>query len=196
MAQKQFIGLSQLWYGEVIATAPLTGAALAAYLQAAATKEVTNVHDDTWGYEESDPEVTEYINQLSGLPYYRDKVSQAAPSVAFTLGEYQFADLAALIGGTATDTSWARPDSVDFIEKGVVAKTKTGNYIVFPRANIIAKGNYVERNLGLGVTAFALETGVEGLASQYMFDGSVVVSPTKQAERPLAQPVPKPEERK
>jgi hypothetical protein len=56
--------------------------------------------------------------------YYRDKVSQAAPSVAFTLGEYQFADLAALIGGTATDTSWARPDSVDFIEKGVVAKPR------------------------------------------------------------------------
>lgn len=175
---KPFIGIKRLWYADVVTsvTTPAsgyTGGELKTLLETAT--EVLNVHQDTWGYEESDPEVTEYINQLSGQPYYRDTVKQGIPTVSFTLGEYSFEDKAELQGGTATTTTWQRPSTSVEVEKCIIAQTKTGNYIFMPKASIVAKGSFVEKNIGLGVTAIPLETGVTGLASEKWFDASAVV---------------------
>ena len=60
------------------------------------------------------------------------------------------------------------------VEKSIVAMTKTGNFIFMPKANIVGKGSFVEKNIGLGVSAVPLETGVEGLASEKWFDGDKV----------------------
>lgn len=177
MATKPFIGLKRVWYGDVVTTvaAPETGYT-AAELKTQIEKmtEITNVHQDTWGYEESDPSVTDYINELTGQPYYRDVTQAGIPTVSFTLGVYAFADKAALQGGKATADGWERTDMTTLVEKSIVAMTKTGNFIFMPKANIIGKGNFVEKNIGLGVSAVPLETGVKGLASEKWFDGSNV----------------------
>lgn len=173
---KKYIGIKRIWYADPIAAiagASLTGAEIKALLAKADTKEVKNSHKDTWGYTEGDPSVTDYINELTGAIYYKDITQAGAVSVAFTLGEYEYADKAALQGGTATATGWDR-GSVQNINKCIVAQTKTGNYIVFPNASIVGKGNFVEKNIGLGVTAVAMETGVTGLAAEVWRDQAEV----------------------
>lgn len=174
---KPFIGLKRVWYGDVVTTvtAAETGYTPAELkTQIGKMTEIKNVHQDTWGYEESDPSVTDYINELTGQPYYRDITQAAIPTISFTLGEYAFTDKVALQGGKATADGWERTDMTALVEKSIVAMTKTGNFIFMPRANITGKGNFVEKNIGLGVSAVPLETGVEGLASEKWFDGSKV----------------------
>ena len=174
---KQFIGIKRIWYANPIAAiagATLTGAEIKALLAKADTKEVKNSHQDTWGYTEEDPTITDYINELTGKIYYRDVTQDGAVTIAFTLGEYEYTDKAALQGGKATATGWDRPDRKDNISKCIIAQTKTGNYIVFPNASIVGKGNFVEKNIGLGVTAVAMETGVTGLASEVWRDKAEV----------------------
>ena len=71
MATRPFIGLKRVWYGDVVktVTTPETGYTVAELKALIATMtEVKNVHQDTWGYEESDPSVTDYINELTGQP--------------------------------------------------------------------------------------------------------------------------------
>lgn len=170
--EKPFIGLKRVWYGDVVdsVTTPsegFTGEELALLLED--LTEIKNVHQDTWGYEESDASVTDYINELTGQPYYRDVTQAAIPTVSFTLGQYSFDDKAALQGGRVEGGAWVREEMNSLIEKCIVAQTKTGNYIFMPKANITGKGNFVEKNIGLGVTAVPLETGVEGLASEKWF---------------------------
>ena len=80
-----------------------------------------------------------------------------------------------LSGGIyGTDEGWAAPDEAGIVNMGVVAMTKTGNYIVFSNAAVIGKGNQVEKNIGLGVTAVALDNPNDGVKSDYLFDGSKV----------------------
>lgn len=173
---KPFIGLEKVWYGDVITTVAAkadgyTAAELKALLPT--LKEVKNVHQDTWGYNESDPTVQDYINELTGLPYYRDITQAAVPTISFTLGQYAMEDKAALQGGSVKAGAWER-GAAALVEKCIVAKTKTGNYIVFPKANIVGKGALVQKNIGLGVSAVPIETGVEGLASEKWFPASVM----------------------
>lgn len=181
MAKKQFIGIKRIWYADVIAE-EVTAAKVKTLIGTA--KEVLNSHQDTWGYEESDPESTEYVNELTGQTYYIDMTKGGIPTISFTMGEYAYTDKAALQGGTAitatgvvtsdenTAVGWKRPNTPEIIEKAIIAQTKTGKYIVLTKANIIAKGNFVEKNIGLGVTAAALENG--DIGSEFWFDGEAV----------------------
>lgn len=177
MATKPFIGLKKVWYGDVVtAVTSATDGYSATELKAQIAKmtEIKNVHQDTWGYEESDASITDYINELTGQPYYRDITQAAIPTISFTLGEYSFVDKAALQGGKATENSWERTEMAELVEKSIVAMTKTGNFIFMPKANIVGKGSFVEKNIGLGVTAVPLETGVDGLASEKWFKAESV----------------------
>ena len=90
------------------------------------------------------------------------------------MGEYEYSDKAALQGGIATTTGWDRPAIKENISKCIIAQTKTGNYIVFPNASIIGKGNFTDKNIGLGVTAVAMETGVTGLSAEVWRDKAEV----------------------
>ncbi len=182
MAKKQYIGIKRIWYADVI-NAAVTAASIKALIAASGSaKEVLNSHQDTWGYEESDPETTEYVNELTGQTYYIDKTKNSIPTISFTMGEYSYMEKADLQGGeaiTAIGTKasseddavgWKRPESTNVIEKAIIAQTKTGNYVVLTKANIVAKGNFVEKNIGLGVTAVALEN--KGIGSEFWFDQS------------------------
>lgn len=176
---KSFIGIKRIWYADPIksVTAPGTGLSkdeVLAVIADAKTEEVKNVHQDTWGYEETDPQVEEYIDQLSGKPYFRDAEQQGVPTISFTMGEYDFKTKAALQGGKGDADSWERSNESEIIEKCIIAQAKTGDMIVFPRASIVAKGNFVQKNIGLGVSAVPVETGVEGLASEKWFRGITI----------------------
>jgi hypothetical protein len=179
MATKSFIGIRRLFYAPVIESIADPGDGLTAdevetILGTGTTKQVTNVHQDTWGYEESDPTIAEYLNELSGRPYYRDAETQSIPTISFTIGEYEYATKAAFQGGVATTNTWERPDRPGLIELCIIAQAKTGEVIVYPRASIVGKGNYVDKNIGVGVTAVPIETGVEGLAPEKWFRGITI----------------------
>lgn len=168
-----FIGLKKLWYGNVLSTAP-TYSGMATLV--AGMTEVTNVHQDTWGYEEADPETTEYMNELTGQNYYVDMTKQGIPTISFTLGEYEFQQKADLQGGSvitegtgssANAVGWQKPTELNIIYKAVVALSKTDTYIIFPKAQITGKGDVQEKNIGLGVQALCVETGLADVAPEY-----------------------------
>lgn len=178
---KPFIGIKQLWYGNVL-TSDLTDAAAVATLVQSMT-EITNVHEGTWGYSHDDPSVTEYVNELTGQPYYRDKTSLGARTINFTLGVYDFETKAALQGGsviTKTEgdpavtktVGWKSSGALENVNKCIVAKTKTGNWIVFSNASIVAKGDQQEKNIGLGITAVCMENETSGVQAEYMFEAA------------------------
>lgn len=164
-----FIGLKKLWYGDVLNSAPAYNDM--ATLVAGMT-EVTNVHQDTWSYEEADPETTEYVNELTGQNYYVDMTKQSIPTISFTLGEYQFQQKADLQGGTVILEStlpvgWKKPTEMNVVYKAIVALSKTDTYIIFPKAQITGKGDVQEKNIGLGVSALCCETGNSSIAPEY-----------------------------
>lgn len=166
-----FIGIKKLWYGDVLLSAAnLTQAGIETLV--AGMTPVENVHQDTWGYEETDPEISEYVNELTGQNYYVDETKQGIPTISFTLGEYQYQQKADLQGGavimeSTTPVGWSRPTELNVIYKCIVALSKTGVYIIFPKAQITGKGDVQEKNIGLGVQAKAVETGVQNLAAEY-----------------------------
>lgn len=167
---KPFIGLKRIWYGNPIEAKP-TGASLKTWM--ASAKEIKNVHQGTWGYTQDDPEITDYINELTGKPYFRDVTSNGTKTINFTLGEYDFETRKDLQGGSVTDGIWAAPVQVDPIYKAVLAQTKTGNYVLFPYAAIVAKVDTQDKNLGLGITAVAMDdTSHADVTEEYWVDGA------------------------
>lgn len=173
----KFIGLKKLWYHDPLTTAP-TQSGLAALVSG--STEIKNVHQDAWGYQQDDPTVTDYINELTGKPYYRDAEQQGNRTINFTMGEYDYATKAALQGGTvisegspSAEVGWKAPDSATLVNKCIIALTKTGTYIIFTNAAIIAKGDQQQKAVGLGVTAVAMENTLGGqnpVADEYWFD--------------------------
>ena len=176
---KPFIGIKKVWYGPVL-TSDLTSvsditALITPQSGTSTFTEVTNVHQGTWGYSQDDPSVTEYVNELTGQPYYRDKETIGARTINFTMGVYDFATKAALQGGSAitssgTELGWKSSGNLENVNKCIIAQTKTGNYIVFSNASIVAKGDQQDKNIGLGITAVCMENETSGVSAEYMFN--------------------------
>lgn len=170
MALKPFIGIMRIWYGDTIGEA-VTATNLPTLI--GSMTEVKNSHQDTWGYTQDDPTYTDYINELNGEIYFRDVTQRGANTITFTMGEWEFTDKVALEGGEVigSDAGWGSTDDFATINKSIVAQTKTGNFIVFTNASIVAKNNQVEKNIGLGVTAVAMTNSTAGVKARYMFKG-------------------------
>lgn len=162
----KFIGIKQLWYTDPLTAAP-TQSGMATLVSSAT--EIQNIHQDTWGYSQDVPDVTDYINELTGRPYYRDKVSDGNKVINFTMGEYDYATKAALQGGSEVTGGWKSPTTPAFINKCIIALTKTNTYIVFTNASIIGKGDQQQKAVGLGVTAVAMENATAGVSDEYWF---------------------------
>lgn len=105
---------------------------------------VTNVHSDTWTYEQDDPSTKDLVNQLTGKPYYIDKENEGQKVITFTIGIWD-------------DALYAKYNKTEVQYAAVVATTKTGGTITFPNAAIIAKANQVDGNIGLQIKAIACE---------------------------------------
>jgi hypothetical protein len=180
MALKSIVDIARILYAEpvgsvALASAGLTGTEVKAIMDDSGTKEVVNVHGDTWAYEEEEGTTTPFRNQLNGNTYYND-YQPGSTSVSFSIGQYDYATKASLQGGTATATSWERPKSSTIIYKCVIAVTKDDTYLVFPKAQIVARGGMIESKLiGLMLSATPVETGVTGLAPEKWFDSSEIV---------------------
>lgn len=178
---KPYIGIKNIWYGPVIAEVPTKAKLTAMIGPSGSFTRVKNSHDGTWGYEQDDPETTDYKNELTGLTYFTDKTSDGNHIINFTMGVYDYAQKADLQGGlevksgeSTTKTmdfdGWRSASANDLVNKSVIAQTKTGHLIVFTNALIIAKVDTQEKNLGLGVKATAQENGTSGVAAEYWVD--------------------------
>lgn len=170
--------IDELYYAEPITTVAdkskgLSGAEVAAILKDAKTKQIPNVHGETFQYEEEEASTTKYKNQLTGEAYREDTVPGEV-KINFTIGEYDYTTKADLQGGVATEKSWER-GKYQPIRKCFIGKTKDNMYVVFPKASIVGRGANTDKAIGLAVAASPLSTGVEGLASEKWFDGSEVV---------------------
>lgn len=178
---KPFIGLKKIWYGSPMTEAPASYDAVASLVAGSGYTAVENVHDGTWSYTQDDPAITDYINLLTGQPYYRDITNAGNKTIAFTMGVYEFADLKDLQGGELIGQDGWASGATELIYKSVIAQTKTGNFIVFTNAGIIAKTNAAEQNLGLGITAVAMDnekkdTQGKQIAAEYRFKAPETVT--------------------
>lgn len=196
-----FIGIKRLWYRDPITEdihANKAGAIIKALIEGsgetgidgynngtpiAPAKEVLNIHQDTWNYNQDDPSVTDYINELTGKPYFRDKQNEGNKTISFTMGQFEYQTKADLQGGTvitkgdgasAKAIGWKAPEVMSIIEKCIIALTKSGNYIIFSNASIIGKSDQQQKAIGLGVTAVAQDTLGDGVADEYLFNGDEV----------------------
>ena len=174
---KPFIGLSKLWYHDPLTTAISSAADVTALIQGGT--EVKNVHEGTWGYSQDDPTITDYINELTGRPYFRDPETDGTKVINFSIGSYDYATKAALAGGTTitsgtgsstTTIGWKPATEPAIIEKAIIALTKTGQYIIFSNASIVAKVDPQQKNLTLGVTATAQESTHDDVLPEYWID--------------------------
>lgn len=157
---------------EVI-TEDLTGSALAALLKTA--QKVLNVHQDTWTIEEDEPTITSYKNQLTEKTY-RQRKEMGDVSMNFTIGQYDYATKADLMGGTSTETSWKRSRGVVDIYAVMIALTEDNQYCVFPKGSVVAREANTDNAVGIAVAATAMEPETEAVSSEYWFDASEVVA--------------------
>lgn len=175
MAAKQLsaIDIKQLWYGDTgSVTTEITGSVLKTLI--AACTEIKNVHQDTWTFEEAEPSQESYKNQLTGSVYRMGSKDMGEVTVNFTIGRYDYATKAALLGGTSTDTSWSRARGIVDIKKCIIALTEDDQYVVLPYCNISAREASTDGAIGLAVTGTMLEPEDENIMPEYWFDSSEV----------------------
>jgi hypothetical protein len=161
------IRIRDLRYAEVLSAKP-TYADVATSFKAAA--KIENSHQDTFTYEEDEPTVTGYKNDLTGKTY-RSDVEAGEKRINFTIGQYDFDLKAALQGGTSGDSgkSYESGDSTELRYKAFYALTQDNVLIVFPRANIVASNSSTDNAIGIAVSAIPEE--VSGVTKdEYWFD--------------------------
>lgn len=157
-------------------TADLTGALLAALLKDAATKEVKNIHQDTWTIEESESSQDGYRNQLTGSIYRMGTKTMGDVTFNWTIGQYDYATKAEFLGGVATAKSWKRPRGIVEIHKTLIALTEDNQYCVLPYANVAGREANTDGAVGIGIVGTAMEPENDAVSSEYWFDSSEVVT--------------------
>ena len=160
------VSIKKLWYTDVLTAAP-TEAGMAALV--ASAKEIDNVHQDTWQIEESEPSQDSYRNQLTGAVYRMGEKTMGDVTFNFTIGRYDFATKAALMGGEATATSWIRPRGIVEIKKCLIALTQDNVYCILPTANLTAREANTDGAVGIGVIGTMLEPDNVQIMPEYWY---------------------------
>lgn len=171
------IDIKKLWYAETSAvTADLTGTLLSTILRSA--KEITNVHQDTWTVDESEPTQDSYRNQLTGNIYRFGAKLMGEVTFNFTIGRYDYVTKKDLLGGDVinTDKGWKRARGAVEIKKCLIALTEDDQYCVLPYANVVAREASTDGAVGLAVIGTAMEPETETIMPEYWFDASEVTS--------------------
>ena len=171
------IDIKKLWYAETSAvTADLTGTLLKTIL--ASAKEITNVHQDTWTIDESEPTQDSYRNQLTGNIYRFGAKQMGEVTFNFTIGRYDYVTKKDLLGGDVinTDKGWKRARGAVEIKKCLIALTEDDQYCVLPYANVVAREASTDGAVGLAVIGTAMEPETETIMPEYWFDASEVAS--------------------
>lgn len=171
------IDIKKLWYAETSAvTADLTGTLLKTILGSA--KEITNVHQDTWTIDESEPTQDSYRNQLTGNIYRFGAKQMGEVTFNFTIGRYDYVTKKDLLGGDVinVDKGWKRARGAVEIKKCLIALTEDDQYCVLPYANVVAREASTDGAVGLAVIGTAMEPETETIMPEYWFDASEVAS--------------------
>lgn len=161
------IRIKDLRYAEVLATAPTSTTVVASFKSAT---KIDNSHQDTFTYEEDEPTITSYRNDLTGKSYRSEK-EPGEKRISFTIGQYDFDTKAALQGGSAGEDgkSYTSGSSSELRYKAFFALTQDNVLIVFPKANVIASNASTDNAIGIAVSAVPEE--VSGVTSdEYWFD--------------------------
>ena len=171
------IDIKKLWYAETSAvTADLTGTLLKTILESA--KEITNVHQDTWTIDESEPTQDSYRNQLTGNIYRFGSKQMGDVTFNFTIGRYDYVTKKDLLGGDVinVDKGWKRARGAVDIKKCLIALTEDDQYCVLPYANVVAREASTDGAVGIAVVGTAMEPETETIMPEYWFDASEVAS--------------------
>ena len=156
------IDIKKLWYAETSAvTADLTGTLLKTIL--ASAKEITNVHQDTWTIDESEPTQDSYRNQLTGNIYRFGSKQMGDVTFNFTIGRYDYVTKKDLLGGDVinVDKGWKRARGAVDIKKCLIALTEDDQYCVLPYANVVAREASTDGAVGIAVGGTAREPETE-----------------------------------
>ena len=176
------IGIQKLYYGAVITEATNLTKSGIETLKGSMT-EITNVHQDTWSLEEGEPSQDSYKNQLTKAVYRMGTKQMGDITIKFSVGQYDFATKAALLGGSVTEetsggttvtTGWRRAKGVTDVKKSFLAITEDNVAIVFPKCNVLASEANTDGAISVNMSATVLEPEQEGVYSEYWFD----VTPT------------------
>lgn len=138
-------------------------------------EEVPVVHEDTFTYEDEDPEIKNY-NDVNGNTYYTTK-KPGAVRVNASIGRYDLKTKAKFQGGSYTASAngkpgtWERADHVENKEFTLRATTEDGVHIVFPRAGVSASGKPNEKAIGLALVFTALKPTKAGVPIERWEDG-------------------------
>ncbi len=165
------IGIKKIYYGAPLATVAipyvdgraetgLSAAELKAFLANASTKQVENVHQDTWNYEKAEATITQYKNQLTKKTY-RQSVEGGDSTITFSIGKYDFEVKADFEGGGSNDKKYSAPIDYKVENMTIVGLTEDNVYIVFPKASVIARGASADNAIAIAVTATPLEPDIQ-----------------------------------
>jgi hypothetical protein len=169
------IDIKKLYYcAPAKVTGDLTAAMLKTILADQATKEVKNVHQDTWNIEEQEASQDSYRNQLNGEVYRKGKKMMGDLNFNFTLGQYDYPTKADFLGGTASATSWKRARGAVDIHLCLIALTDDDQYCVLPYASIAAREATTDGAVGLPVVGSMVAPKETAIAPEYWFDKATV----------------------
>lgn len=175
--QVSAIDIKKLWYADTsqIST-DLTGATLNELVHNEKTKEIKNVHQDTWTIDESEPTQDSFRNQLTGNIYRFGVKQMGEVTFNFTIGRYDYSTKKDLLGGDLinTDKGWKRARGAVEVKKCLIALTEDDQYCVLPYANVVAREASTDGAVGLAVVATAMEPETEEIMPEYWFDASEV----------------------
>lgn len=175
------VGIKRLLYADTSkVTGDLTPAMLKSIINDSETKEVTNVHQDTWSIAESEASVTRYKNQLTKKPY-RQSAELGEVSMNFTIGEYDFETKKELMGGkTITQNGevigWKRSREYEEINKCLMALSEDSVWIVFPKGAVVTLEAETDGAVGLAVVGTAMEPENTAISSEYWYSDKEVQS--------------------
>lgn len=175
------IDIKKLWYADSLSSSTdvaLTPSILKTTLTTAT--EIKNVHQDTWTIDESEASQEKYRNQLTGSVYRVGSKDMGEVTFSFTIGRYDYATKAALMGGTvitnASDEAigWSRARGVTDIKKMLIALTEDDVYCVLPYGNVETREANTDGAVGLAVVGTMLEPPSDNVDPEYWFDKEAV----------------------
>lgn len=181
------VGIKRIVYADTsVVNKDITAAFAQTLIKAAITAkaEVKNVHGETWTIEESEASVTPYKNQLTGQAYRYDTTpGELTPQ--FSIGQYDYATKAALMGGeivkkggAGTDkdnpVGWKRSTDKVVIKKTLFCLTEDDVWFIFPNCQIVTREANTDKAIALAVKGLVQTPAVDGVASEYNFDEAEV----------------------
>lgn len=176
------IGIKKILFADpsVITTDLKTAEAVKTIIKAAITKkdEILNVHEDTWNIEETEANVQGHKNQLNGKTY-RHTTTPGELSVSFSVGQYDYATKAALIGGEVIkhqtkNIGWKRSMDMFNVHKALFCLTEDDVWFIFPNCQIVGRESNVDKAIAIAVKGLVQESKTDGVASEYNFDEAEV----------------------